>query len=73
MVETPMLHSKKRDIVEYGLASGVPFEKTRTCYKSEDTACGVCGSCQERLEAFSLNNAHDPIPYATRLLIPKAQ
>ncbi|MDP5207867.1 7-cyano-7-deazaguanine synthase, partial [Alishewanella sp. SMS9] len=26
-------------------------------------ACGKCGSCQERLEAFALNHTSDPLVY----------
>ena len=26
-------------------------------------ACGVCGTCRDRLKAFRLNGAEDPIEY----------
>ena len=60
----PFLHMDKTDIVNIGLALGVPYRLTRTCYKDQEKACGKCGSCVERLEAFALNNATDPIEYA---------
>jgi 7-cyano-7-deazaguanine synthase len=41
----------------------VPFELTRTCYKDQEIACGKCGSCIERKEAFEQNNLTDPIKY----------
>jgi len=61
----PFLHVAKRYIVQRGIELGVPFELTRTCYKNQETACGKCGSCIERLRAFELNNAEDPICYTS--------
>lgn len=63
-VEAPFLHETKAQVVARGLKLGVPYNFTRTCYKAQEEACGLCGSCQERLEAFKLNNAKDPIVYA---------
>lgn len=59
----PFLYKTKGEIVAEGLKLGVPFELTRTCYKAQEIACGKCGSCTERLEAFALNNVKDPIDY----------
>ena len=42
---------------------GLDYSNTWTCYNGREKACGKCGACQERLEAFSLNNASDPLPY----------
>lgn len=41
----------------------VPWNLTRTCYKNQSLACGKCGSCVERLEAFKNNGMVDPVPY----------
>lgn len=41
----------------------VPYYLTRTCYKDQPIACGKCGSCNERLEAFNAVNMTDPIEY----------
>jgi 7-cyano-7-deazaguanine synthase len=63
-VYTPFLNSPKDTILRYGLdIGGVPYELTRTCYKDQPVACGKCGSCNERLEAFKLNGVIDPIEY----------
>ena len=59
----PFLQSNKTDIVKAGIELKVPFENTWTCYKGLDKACGKCGSCVERLEAFELNKSKDPIVY----------
>lgn len=67
----PFYDIDKLGILEAGMGLGVPYEKTWTCYKGGDISCGVCGSCQERLEAFSKLGKEDPLPYKTRALIPK--
>lgn len=59
----PFLHQNKTYIVQKGIELKVPFEFTRTCYKDQELACGKCGSCIERLEAFSKNGMKDPIKY----------
>jgi 7-cyano-7-deazaguanine synthase len=62
-LHTPFLHSTKADIVKIGLKLKVPFQLTRTCYKQQKIACGKCGSCNERLAAFTANHSIDPIQY----------
>lgn len=49
---TPYTHISKADIVRKGLALGVDYDKTWSCYKGGDQPCGVCGTCREREEAF---------------------
>lgn len=41
------------------------LENTNTCYNPSPSgeACGVCGSCTERLEAFHTINKIDPVKY----------
>lgn len=62
-LHAPFLSYSKVDIVRRGLELGTPFGLTRTCYKNQPIACGKCGSCRERLEAFTLNNHTDFIEY----------
>lgn len=62
-VVTPYLHKNKTTILSDGLAMGLDYGKTWTCYKGGAKACGKCGSCVERLEAFALNHTKDPLPY----------
>ena len=68
--KAPFLYGNKETIIRRGLSIGVPYHLTRTCYKSDTIACGVCGSCQERLDAFAKCDVDDPIEYASRKLIP---
>lgn len=62
-VIAPFLLMNKAQIVAYGLAQKAPYYLTRTCYKNQEKACGKCGSCTERLEAFEKNGVSDPIEY----------
>ena len=60
---SPYLSQTKIEILSDGLAMGLDYSQTWTCYNGREKACGKCGSCQERLEAFALNNTTDPLPY----------
>jgi 7-cyano-7-deazaguanine synthase len=59
-LEAPFIYSTKKEIVAYGLKCETPYGLTYTCYKGQAKPCGVCGSCRERSEAFTLNGAIDP-------------
>ncbi len=63
VIKTPLIHLKKEDIVALGVELGVPLEKTWSCYKNEDEACGVCDSCRLRLKGFEKAKVEDTIPY----------
>jgi 7-cyano-7-deazaguanine synthase len=62
-LEAPFLDMDKYQILKTGVALKVPYELTRTCYKDQVLSCGKCGSCTERLEAFSRQGMKDPVPY----------
>lgn len=62
-IEAPFLHMDKGDIAKYGIARGFPYQLTWTCYKGRDKACGKCGACRERLEAFEKAERKDPLRY----------
>lgn len=59
----PFINKTKKDIVQIGMDLKVPFDHTWTCYKGEAVACGRCGTCVERLEAFAEAGYTDPIKY----------
>jgi 7-cyano-7-deazaguanine synthase len=61
---TPFVNLNKADILRKGLALGVPYEHTWSCYRSDSPACGRCDSCHYRLEAFRQAGFKDPIEYA---------
>lgn len=62
-VRAPFLHKNKIQILAEGIKMGLDYSETWTCYNGREKACGKCGSCQERLEAFALNNIQDPLNY----------
>ena len=62
-VEAPFVKMHKADIVGLGLKLNVPYELTHSCYEGERPCCGTCGTCIDRINAFKLNKAKDPVPY----------
>lgn len=62
-LEAPYLHLDKTAILKIGQEYGVDYKQTWTCYAGKDKACGKCGSCAERLEAFRNLGLVDPIRY----------
>lgn len=62
-VHAPYLDVDKNAILTDGLAMGLDYSNTWTCYNGRDKACGKCGACQERLAAFAANGIDDPVAY----------
>ena len=62
-VRAPYLASSKIDILTDGLKLGLDYADTWTCYNGRERACGRCGACQERLEAFANKGVQDPLEY----------
>jgi len=62
-IRAPFIKADKVEILRIGIELGLDYNETWTCYNGRDKACGKCGSCQERLEAFALNNISDPLEY----------
>ncbi|WP_258808493.1 7-cyano-7-deazaguanine synthase QueC [Pseudidiomarina sp. CB1] len=62
-ITVPYLNNDKAEILRDGLAMGLDYKNTWTCYNGRDKACGKCGACVERLEAFAANDAIDPLAY----------
>jgi 7-cyano-7-deazaguanine synthase len=64
-IRAPLMYLSKVDIVRRGLALGVDYGLTRSCYDpdAQGRACGHCDSCRLRLDAFSKVGVRDPAPY----------
>jgi len=62
-IEAPFIRMDKGEILAEGLKLGLDYGQTWTCYNGRDKACGRCGSCVERLEAFAANGVTDPLDY----------
>lgn len=57
----PFCNMNKADIVSVGLKLGVPYELTWSCYEGGDKPCGECGTCIDRIRAFTANGMVDPL------------
>lgn len=68
-IQTPLLRLTKREIVQLGLALGVDYSITLSCYDPtpDGLACGHCDSCQLRRKGFAEAGVVDPTKYATSL------
>ena len=64
-VVAPFIGRPKADVVAVGKEIGVPFELTWSCYEGREKACGLCGTCRDRINAFLENGLKDPIEYET--------
>lgn len=62
-IEAPFMALDKGEILAEGLKLGLDYSQTWTCYNGRDKACGRCGSCVERLEAFAAHGLDDPLAY----------
>lgn len=67
-IHTPLIELSKAQIIQRGLALGVDYALTHSCYDptSGGSACGQCDSCLLRLKGFAEAGAKDPVRYATR-------
>ena len=65
-IHTPLMSLSKGDIIRRGMALGVDYAQTVSCYQAHDNglACGVCDSCRLRAEGFLAAGVPDPTKYA---------
>ena len=65
-IHAPLAALTKAGIVARGMALGVDFGLTRTCYDPTPggAACGHCDACLLRLRGFRELGITDPAPYA---------
>ena len=62
-INRPLINMNKAEVVKTGLAINVPYNLTTSCYEGGEKACGTCGTCIDRLNAFKANGVEDPIEY----------
>jgi 7-cyano-7-deazaguanine synthase len=64
-VHTPLIHLTKAQIIQRGLALGVDYSLTHSCYDPtpDGISCGECDSCQLRRKGFREAGVQDPIRY----------
>jgi len=64
-VATPLIAMTKAQIIAAGLAAGVDYSLTVSCYQADaqGRACGKCDSCRFRRKGFSEAGVSDPTRY----------
>ena len=65
-IHAPLVDLSKADIIRRGMALGVDYGLTVSCYQADDDgrACGVCDSCRLRRAGFEQAGVADPTRYA---------
>lgn len=64
-IQAPLQNMSKAEIVKAGVALGVDYGLTVSCYQADDEgqACGKCDSCRLRAEGFTAAGVSDPTRY----------
>lgn len=67
-IHAPLMHSTKKEIIQKGLALGVDYSATHSCYDpgTDGVACGQCDACLLRLKGFSEAGIEDPLVYQAK-------
>ncbi len=67
-IHTPLIHLTKAEIIRQGLALGIDYGATHSCYDPtpEGLSCGLCDSCRLRLKGFAEAGIKDPVRYLVR-------
>ena len=65
-IHTPLIHMTKAQIIEAGMALGVDYAMTHSCYdpSAGGLACGGCDACILRRNGFEAAGVADPTRYA---------
>lgn len=64
-IEAPIVDMAKAEIVRRGMALGVDYALTVSCYEADarGAACGACDACRFRREGFRAAGVADPTRY----------
>ena len=64
-IRAPLIDLTKADIIRRGVALGVDYAQTTSCYQPDErgAACGVCDSCRLRRAGFVEAGVADPTRY----------
>jgi queuosine biosynthesis protein QueC len=65
-IHAPLIRMTKAEIIRRGLALGVDYSLTSSCYDPtpQGAACGRCDACRLRLKGFAEAGTVDPAAYA---------
>jgi 7-cyano-7-deazaguanine synthase len=64
-IHAPLIDLTKAQIIQQGIALGVDYSLTVSCYQADDggAACGICDSCFLRQQGFVSADVPDPTRY----------
>jgi 7-cyano-7-deazaguanine synthase len=64
-IHTPLISLSKAEIIKQGVALGVDYQHTVSCYSADKRgrACGVCDACRLRKAGFTEAGISDPTRY----------
>ncbi len=64
-IHAPLIALSKAEIIRRGIALGVDYSLTVSCYQADEAgwACGVCDSCRLRRAGFEAAGVPDPTHY----------
>jgi 7-cyano-7-deazaguanine synthase len=64
-IHAPLIHLSKADIITKGIAAGIDYAITVSCYQPDagGRACGRCDSCRLRRDGFVEAGVADPTRY----------
>ena len=64
-IHTPLISLTKAEIIKQGIALGVNYQRTVSCYSADakGRACGVCDACRIRKSGFFDAGISDPTRY----------
>jgi 7-cyano-7-deazaguanine synthase len=64
-IEAPLINLSKAEIIRKGMALGVDYSLTVSCYQADSAgrACGRCDSCRLRRQGFADAGVADPTRY----------
>jgi 7-cyano-7-deazaguanine synthase len=67
-LHAPLINLTKAEIIRRGIALGVDYSITVSCYQATDSglACGRCDACRLRRAGFDAAGVTDPTRYALR-------
>jgi 7-cyano-7-deazaguanine synthase len=67
-LQTPIIALSKAEIIRRGVALGVDYGETISCYQPtvDARACGVCDACRLRRAGFEAAGVPDPTRYVVR-------
>lgn len=65
-IHTPLITLSKAEIIRKGMALGVDYGLTVSCYSADESgrACGVCDACRLRAAGFAAAGVPDPTRYS---------